>query len=199
MATGFKIPDGRDLSDIFGSGSRGSAVGFQTSNGTDLGYQFASGSTGIITGMQNSAGIDLGSLFGPPAPPAPYTMTIGRVVTRTDDDEWDYIMGFRSDHRLGQTFGKMNYVPSWEGCPLAGLWCEFSEISNPYNPARDTSLALQGVCGINTITVNGAAMSSRYVSGGFTVYTANGDALKLKEKNGKKLTLTFSPSPTGYS
>ena len=66
MATGFKIPDGRDLSDIFGSGSRGSAVGFQTSNGTDLGYQFASGSTGITTGMQNSAGIDLGSLFGPP-------------------------------------------------------------------------------------------------------------------------------------
>ena len=65
MATNYKIPDGRDLSDIFGSGDAGIYTGFTIGSGqTDLGRQFMAGSAGITTGYKNSAGIDLGSLFG---------------------------------------------------------------------------------------------------------------------------------------
>ena len=147
--------------------------------------------------MQNSAGIDLGSLFGPPGPPAPYTMTIDWVVIRTDDQEYDYIIGFKSPIGFGSSFGKMNYVPSWEGCPLAGLYCEFSEISNPYNPAKYTTLLLQGACGIKTITVNGAAMNFLYMDRGFTVYTAIGDALKLEGKKREEAYANIQPISNG--
>lgn len=64
MATGFKLSDGRDLSDIFTAGDAGITVGFQTSNGTDLGRQFMGGSTGVVTGFRDPSGIDLGSRFG---------------------------------------------------------------------------------------------------------------------------------------
>lgn len=64
MATGFKLADGRDLSDIFSAGDAGLTVGFQTSNGTDLGRQFMGGSTGVVTGYKDPSGIDLGSRFG---------------------------------------------------------------------------------------------------------------------------------------
>ena len=64
MATGFKLSDGRDLSDIFSAGDAGLTVGFQTSNGADLGRQFMGGSTGVVTGYKDYAGIDLGSRFG---------------------------------------------------------------------------------------------------------------------------------------
>ena len=64
MATGFKLADGRDLSDIFIAGDAGLTVGFLTPNGVDLGRQFMGGSTGIVTGYKDYSGIDLGSRFG---------------------------------------------------------------------------------------------------------------------------------------
>lgn len=64
MATGFKLSDGRDLSDIFTAGDAGLTVGFKTSNDVDLGRQFMGGSTGVVTGFMDPSGIDLGSRFG---------------------------------------------------------------------------------------------------------------------------------------
>lgn len=64
MATGFKLADGRDLSDIFTAGDAGLTVGYRTPNGVDLGRQFMGGSTGVVTGYKDYSGIDLGSRFG---------------------------------------------------------------------------------------------------------------------------------------
>ena len=89
MATGFKLADGRDLSDIFTAGDAGLTVGFQTQNGVDLGRQFMGGSTGVVTGYKDYSGIDLGSRFGNDPWIAqgytPCTMTVGSNSYQDDD------------------------------------------------------------------------------------------------------------------
>ena len=184
MATGFKIPDGRDLSDIFGSGSRGSAVGFQTSNGTDLGYQFASGSTGIITGMQNSAGIDLGSLFGPPVV---YVLTPGRNA-HSGSTYYGY-------DATSWIYGSLNYTPYWDGNRDKWLKAVIVEYDSDDNHARYTDMYINPAYSGSSISVNGIVFprSDKWLS-------VRGDPLGLKNAYKKKLTvtLTFSPAPSGY-
>ena len=96
MATGFKLADGRDLSDIFTAGDAGLTVGYQTPNGVDLGRQFMGGSTGIVTGYKDYSGIDLGSRFGNDPWIAqgytPCTMLVGSYSYRDDggDDSSTY-------------------------------------------------------------------------------------------------------------
>ena len=91
MATGFKLADGRDLSDIFTAGDAGLTVGYQTPNGVDLGHQFMGGSTGIVTGYKDYAGIDLGSRFGNDPWIAqgytPCTMSVGSYSYRDDSGD----------------------------------------------------------------------------------------------------------------
>lgn len=114
MATGFKLADGRDLSDIFTAGDAGLTVGFQASNGTDLGRQFMGGSTGVVTGYNDPSGIDLGSRFGNDPWIAqgytPCTMLVGYTVGSssggTDGDSSTthyYLLGF------------FNYMGQWYG------------------------------------------------------------------------------------
>lgn len=184
MATGFKIPDGRDLSDIFGSGSRGSAVGFQTSNGTDLGYQFASGSTGITTGMQNPAGIDLGSLFGPPVV---YVLTPG--VNRIENYSTYY--GYDT---TGPRFGKLNYTPYWDG--NRAKWLQYLRVEySEEGYVRYTTMYINPAYSGSSISVNGIVFNR-----GDKWLSVNGDPLGLKNAYRKELTvtLTFSPAPSGY-
>lgn len=89
MATGFKLADGRDLSDIFMAGDAGLTVGYLTQNGVDLGRQFMGGSTGIVTGYKDYSGVDLGSRFGNDPWIAqgytPCTMLVGSFSYRDDD------------------------------------------------------------------------------------------------------------------
>ena len=91
MATGFKLADGRDLSDIFIAGDAGLTVGYLTPNGVDLGRQFMGGSTGIVTGYKDYSGIDLGSRFGNDPWIAqgytPCTMLVGSYSYRGDDGD----------------------------------------------------------------------------------------------------------------
>ena len=79
MATGYKLPDGRDFDDVFPviSGG-GQTVGYKLSNGSDLGARYPAGNSGITTGYRNSSGVDLGALFG--------TGTLGTVTRTTDRD-----------------------------------------------------------------------------------------------------------------
>ena len=118
MATGFKLADGRDLSDIFTAGDAGLTVGYQTPNGVDLGRQFMGGSTGIVTGYRDYSGIDLGSRFGNDPWVAqgytPCTMLVGSY-TYTEDggDEssaaWTvYQYGFFYDRYKREWFGAMS-------------------------------------------------------------------------------------------
>lgn len=62
--SGFFIPDGRNLDQLFGSGNAGFGTGFIANNGQDLGNRYMAGSIGMNTGFKLSDGRDLGYVFG---------------------------------------------------------------------------------------------------------------------------------------
>lgn len=135
MATGFKLPDGRDLSDIFTVGDAGINTNYLTSNGTDVGRQFMAGSTGITTGFKNPAGVDLGFLLGYTNDPwiaegyTKATLTIGVCSWTTGADgavtntEYGYfyisnrrygaisdtsLIGLNDSYKGGQIYARLN-------------------------------------------------------------------------------------------
>lgn len=140
MATGFQIPDGRDLSDIFSAGDAGLTTGFQTSNGIDVGRQFMGGSTGIATGFQDPSGIDLGSRFGNDPWVSqgytPVTMLVGY---------WTYQLGNGSSLSPYYTAYKygFGYRKEWHGS-FSDLSLLGANTSNSYLYAASYSSRISG-------------------------------------------------------
>ena len=63
VPTNFCIPDGRDLADLFMSGSSLVEAGYRSPEGLDVGQLFAAGTSPFLTHMQDTAGVDLGKRF----------------------------------------------------------------------------------------------------------------------------------------
>lgn len=93
MATGYKISDGRDLSDIFSAGDSGIETGYKTADGVDVGRQFMAGTTDVVTGYKTAGGKDLGAILGnDPWIAQGYTkcvMTVG-MITQISQDAWEW-------------------------------------------------------------------------------------------------------------
>jgi hypothetical protein len=83
MSTGYKIADGRDLSDIFQSGSTSITTYYETADGTDLGQLFMGGNSGYITNYETADGTDLGQIF---ERKLPFTVTGAQIYGTTAQD-----------------------------------------------------------------------------------------------------------------
>ena len=174
MATGYTIPDGRDLSDLFGVGDYGSVVGYQTANGKDLGRQFAGGSTGIVTRYTDRAGVDLGSRFGPPG------HCVLTCAQRGDACGFAY-----------GAYGDLSPYPIFGGTGIEALIYNMKD--------GCTQLIAEMATGSSfffSLVVNGVTFPK---IGGYDTtwfFRVSGNPLGLQA--GARIPLIFDPAPTGY-
>lgn len=178
MATGYKLADGRDFSDVFTAGDAGLVTGYCTSGGTDVGRQFMSGSSGIVTGYKNPAGIDLGSLLGYDEYLSQgYELCYITVASRTeyvnsgDDGYYRYSYGAEMDYS-GSAYQYGSASPS--GYYVYGWWPDNNTGIHYVECGKQTGKKLVGA---TAIVFNGTAWLIR--SAGTVYGNANGEYSQL--------------------
>lgn len=197
MATGYKIGDGRDLSDIFSPGDSGITTGYKTADGVDVGRQFMGGATDVVTGYKTADGKDLGSILGnDPWIAQGYTkctMTVG-TITETSYDAWEYVV---YTYKYGATLKNKNGGYSYGSMSPKYTFCASADISQ--NPDTSDTYSLYGRFGyssgsyVRSAVVNGIAYSLDRTG------KASGSALKavydyLKAANKTSVTIYLRAS-----